>query len=199
MMDARSVEDAHAVVTIDKEGDIDLECRFPDGTKLLRVSSKILSLASPVMRKLLGSGFRESLNSSARRYVPLPEDDGEALLLVCSVVHYQTEAESALLGVDALAKVATLVDKYDMSKALRTWSTGWLAEAVESATPETFDSLLRSAYWLDDATSFSKVSWKIICNHIGPFNSAPENHPNSVIPDMCGMVEPLGSMLLIRN
>ena len=42
----------------------------------------------------------------------MPEDNGEALSLVCSEVHYHTETESAPLGVDALENVTTLVDKY---------------------------------------------------------------------------------------
>ena len=188
-MDSQSVEDAITVVAIDDDGDTDLECRFADGTKLLRVSSKVLCLASPVMKKLFTSGFRESVDPSPRRCVPLPEDNGEALLLVCSVVHYHTETDSPSLSVDALENVATLVDKYDMSKTIQTWSAGWLEGALESATPKTLDSLLQSAYLLDDAKSFSKVSWKIICNHIGPFISAPKSSTASVMPDINGTVE----------
>ena len=191
MMDSQSIEDANAVVVIDEDGDTDLECKFADGTKLLRVSSKVLSLASPVMKKLFTSGFREGVDPSPRRCVPLPEDNGEALLLVCSVVHHHAEIESGLLGVDALENVATLVDKYDMSKTLRTWSACWLEGALESVTPGTFDSLLRSAYLLDDSKSFSKVSWKIICNRIGPFISASKSSITSIMPDICGTVEPL--------
>ena len=129
------MENANAVVTIDEEGDANLECQFADGIKLLRVSSKVLSLASPVMRKLFSSGFREGVDASPKRCIPLPEDKGEAVLLVCNAVHYHAEAESALLDVDALGNVAALVDKYDMSKTLWTWSTDWLASALKSATP----------------------------------------------------------------
>ena len=59
------IDHASRTVGIDDDGDIDLECSFPGGAKPLRVSSRVLSMASPVFKRMFVSRFRESMDSSS--------------------------------------------------------------------------------------------------------------------------------------
>ena len=70
--------------------------------ELIRTSSKVLSLASPVFASMLGTHFAEgqsllekgSLENSAvsPTEVTLPDDDPEAMILFCDTIHYKKHA-----------------------------------------------------------------------------------------------------------
>lgn len=72
---------------IDPDGDVYL---CTDKFKLL-VSSKVLSVASPVFQKLFGPHFAEGSQVSSTRpgSVLLSEDNAEALVALCQILHYQ--------------------------------------------------------------------------------------------------------------
>ena len=75
MTASNSLQDPGAVLEIDEDGDVHLEIQLASGQKLVRVSAKILSMASPGSKKMLSSKFREGVNqlqSLERPLVPLP-------------------------------------------------------------------------------------------------------------------------------
>jgi hypothetical protein len=104
----------------------------------------------------------------------LPEDIGEVLSFVCSILHFHAEGTPTELSVDTLADVATLANGYDMSRALEPWSSRWLEQAGESAPRESLTVMMRIAYLLDDVRAFSDISWKIMCDQVGPFQNVAE-------------------------
>jgi hypothetical protein len=121
-----SSEDVGTVIEIDEDEDVHMEVQLAAGHKLVRVSSKILIVASPIFKKMLSSKFREGINqlqSSEMPPAPLPEDHGEAIIVICRAVHYRTEEIPEILPMDTLVDAAVFCDKYDMSRALRTWSS----------------------------------------------------------------------------
>ena len=114
-------------IEIDAAGDLWLEM---DSRKLL-VSSKILSLASPVFNAMLNSKFREGQNAtSGPRTITLPDDDVDAMTVVCHALHHMTHRVPVHLISTKLNTLAILCDKYGCVQAMKPWSRTWLSPIV---------------------------------------------------------------------
>ena len=83
-----------------------------------------------------------------------------------------------------------LADKYDMSRSLQAWTSQWMERAMQSGACDDVDELLRTAYCLDSVGAFSRISWKLICDHEGPFHSSGENEDVPGLPSLQGMADP---------
>ncbi|KAK5162773.1 uncharacterized protein LTR77_011204 [Saxophila tyrrhenica] len=94
------------------------------------VSSKVLSLASPVFAALLGPKFREgnelAQSSDEPLEIPLPDDDATGLAILFGVLHYTTDHDTVTLP--ELAATSRLVDKYQCQNAFRHVSGHWLED-----------------------------------------------------------------------
>ena len=119
-------------VDLDPDGDLILLAGL-DEQQAIRVCSKVLRLASPVFAALSNPRYAEGqalsqadLNCSTVPTISLPEDDFEAMVLICKVIHFQYTLDLKLLTLPLLQKVAVLCDKYDLSRALASWSRGAL-------------------------------------------------------------------------
>ena len=176
----RSTEGVVSLTTIDPDGDVVLKTFRPDGGKHVRVSRHILSLASPVFAKMFNSKFREGLDqhqASPPHPLALPDDDGNAVEVVCNALHYRMEEVPTSLSVECLVNVGIFVDKYDLARALAHLSSTWFRNILESPAADDHDHdhdhdhdrLLFAAYRLDIPEAFSTISWKIICDQVGPF------------------------------
>ena len=111
-------------VDADPNGDTEVILMMKNTEKhSIRVSSKVLSLASPVFAALLGPNFAEG-NVSASvpelRKVILPEDDPMAMTWIFWALHFHQRATSEV-ELKLLEKIATVCDRYDLSRALRSW------------------------------------------------------------------------------
>jgi hypothetical protein len=163
------------MVEVDEDGDVVLETNQPENKRRFRVSSKVLSLASPVLRKMFHSQFKEAMEirkAPSPVCIELSDDDGEALFLVCGALHYRTNTMPEVLPIDTLVKVSILSDKYDMSAGLSGWSSTWVKKSMRSACNQgDFEDLLCAAYSLDAAEIFFEVSWKAICDQQGSFRT----------------------------
>ena len=113
----------------DPNGDVILLVGTED-PQSIRASSKILSLASPVFAAMLGPNFLEgSKLSTVQPYqLHLPEDDAEAIVWLCLVLHYRREIDDRI-SFSLLEKLAFICDKYDCARALSSWSKEWLHTA----------------------------------------------------------------------
>ena len=136
--------------------------------ELIRTSSKVLSLASPVFARMLGTHFAEgqsllekgSLGNSAvsPTEVTLPDDDPEAMILFCDTIHYKQHA-TPVIAFPLLAKMASLSDKYDCSVALSSVSDIWLSNFRGSKEGEDcYVRMLWISYALGNHRVFSKIS-----------------------------------------
>ena len=117
---------------VDPAGDLNLLVGQEGNQMSIRVSSKVLSLASPVFATMFGSRYLEGhvLSKQARFSIPsfpLPDEDPEAMTWFCRAVHLQLNAnERGMTTVDLSVRIAALCDKYDASTALSGWSQFWL-------------------------------------------------------------------------
>lgn len=150
----------------------------------IRASSKILSLASPVFAAMLGPNFLEgSKLSSIQPYqLHLPEDDAEAIIWLCLILHYRRDIDDRV-SFELLEKLALICDKYDCSSALSSWSKEWLhtANIVLRFPPDqaNYERLLYISYLFRAHESFW-ISSKIFLTDGLPSNSGAANRPYSL-------------------
>lgn len=72
----------------DPDGDIQLEITDGAASNSIRVSSHMLTLASPVFKRMLTSEFREGqLPQYGPRIISLREDSPDAMTLICHAMH----------------------------------------------------------------------------------------------------------------
>ena len=145
--------------------------------EVIRASSKVLSLASPVFARMLGPHFAEGQSLSEKgslansavspTEVTLPDDDPEAMVLFCDTIHFKRHARPDI-AFPLLTKVASLSDKYEISLALSSMSEVWLSNLKGSKEGEScFVRMLWISYALGNHRVFSKISREMIhmCSH----------------------------------
>ena len=159
---------------VDPDGDLYLEI---EDLKLL-VSSKVLSLASPVFSTMFKSRFKESLanhQGPEKPTVTLREDDATTMELICWVLHHRADKVPEMLGEGMLVEVAEHCDKYDCAAALKGWVTTWIWGPYHDLDVDNQECshVLFAAYVFDKAEAFSFMSLSVIMQQVGPFEWLP--------------------------
>ncbi|KAE8337848.1 hypothetical protein BDV24DRAFT_177204 [Aspergillus arachidicola] len=115
----------------------------------IQVSAKHLILASPVFKKILTGGWKESVTYLQKGSVEITAEswDIEALLILLRVIHGQQYHVPRKLTLEMLAKVAVLVDYYDCKESVYIWSTIWV-DALEEKIPKTYSRDLLLWLWI---------------------------------------------------
>jgi hypothetical protein len=163
------------LVEIDPDGDVILEFTRSDGTTHLLVSSRVLSLASPVFARMFRSQFKEGLtrnqsSSGSLPIIPLPEDNEEAFKIICMAFHHRhTNQTSECLSAECLTNIATISDKWDFTTAMAHSAEFWL-QRVNTSLSEDLIQYLLVAYILDAPHAFARLSWLVILNQAGPYS-----------------------------
>jgi hypothetical protein len=179
-------EDEATTVKIDPNGDVLLEIPLEQGKTRLLVSSHCLGLASPVFSTMFNSRMKEGINNrppSLTPYpLPLPEDDPEAMTLLCNIIHHRVVDIPRNPSLTCLKKLAVLCNKYDCLSICSAWGELWLAARMEPSLANEFNELLCVAYILDIPEAFSRISWKILEAQRGSFVSLPGLTDHELIP-----------------
>ncbi|KAH8702859.1 hypothetical protein GQ44DRAFT_631114, partial [Phaeosphaeriaceae sp. PMI808] len=108
------------------------------------VSSRHLVLASPWFRRTLTRGeFIEALKdpSDGRYHIQANDWDEEALLILLNVFHVRTRQVPATVSLEMLAKIAVLVDYYELESAevMERDARDWIAHVRRSvAIPSSY-------------------------------------------------------------
>ncbi|KAK3652961.1 hypothetical protein LTR56_004909 [Elasticomyces elasticus] len=147
------------VADIDRNGDVMLVCGAgSEREKRLRVSSTVLSAGSPVFKAMFSPRFEGQALQTAEPYleVPLPEDDGEAMEIMCEVLHHRNDRvpKSADGQEHLIANVAELCDKYDCLEALKPTSRCWLNPIKETENVSGRRHLMTAAYFFHDDEAY---------------------------------------------
>ena len=125
---------AQKINIICAEGDILLRGAEEGSQDLLLVSSLVLSKASDSFSKILHTPRVPKLQSFAfTNEVRLPEDDGDALFIICNILHGRDRFVPKTLPLETLTKVARSCSKHQLSNALLAWSPKWLDHAFNTA------------------------------------------------------------------
>ncbi|KAL4912351.1 hypothetical protein BDW62DRAFT_216437 [Aspergillus aurantiobrunneus] len=105
----------------------------------IQVSAKHLILASPVFKKILTGGWKESVTYLQKGSVEITAEswDVEALLILLRIIHCQYYQIPRKLTLEMLAKVALLADYYDCREAVDILGHIWI-NALEENVPLTY-------------------------------------------------------------
>lgn len=203
------------VIEIDGNGDVvfELSSTEPADVKThLLVSSKALSLVSPVLEKVCAWETRvlqskvllasESLatlvpenrptsKSQTPPVIALPEDDTESFTLLCKIIHHQMYGVPKALKPDSIAKFASMCHKYDCIEAVSHSTFRWFQTmAIGSYNAEELSKLLFAAFVLDMPHAFEKIAARILLIHKGPFLQLPGFTDHDLAPPiMLGMLK----------
>lgn len=95
-----------------------------------QVSSKHLSLNSPVFKAMLGSGFKEAtaLQSNGKVEIPLPEDCHEALKVILNAIYGKSHLLPTAPTPKLLSNIAMVLDKYRFPPIFKHFKALWFDE-----------------------------------------------------------------------
>lgn len=136
---------------------------------------QIMANASPVFRSMLQPGrFAEgqSLPNAEPFVIPLPDDNPQALVILCDVFHLRSsEVPVKHMTSDTMAEIATLADKYDCAAAVQPWPTLWLAEMMSRKELQDYQSLslaevskwIHISCQLGLAKQFTRLTSALVC------------------------------------
>ncbi|KAF7593478.1 hypothetical protein BBP40_011484 [Aspergillus hancockii] len=158
------------IQVIDPEGDIIIECG--GNGDMFRVSSKILSTASPVFYVMFKPHFKEGAAMVAGSIEPvviaLPEDDPVAFLTLCSI---------------CMENLAVLVDKYQCRGAVVALGSVWLSKSARGLHVASMCQLLLFAYVLDLPSKFLAISKEILFAYTRSFTDLALLREHCLFPD----------------
>lgn len=156
-------------IDADPEGDLVLSIGSKE-QQPIRVSSKVLKLASPVFAALLSPRFAEGCvlpeadtSKSTISTIPFPEDDCVAMVWIFHALHHNQDPITGRLAFSLFKAIAVLCDKYDLSRALYAWTYYWLDRCgppavAHSSSLEMLWVLcalnLESAFWIESRFLF---------------------------------------------
>lgn len=143
------------------EGDIILQVRNRTN---LRVCSQVLRLNSTVFSAMLGKDWAEGkaligATAGAPCCLNLPEDDAEAMKLLCLVLHSRSYTLGEHPSPSAFLQYAEVTDKYNCAKAAKLFSDACF-HRFERMGParmslQEYAMILQAAVRLDNATAFT--------------------------------------------
>ncbi|KAK5738419.1 hypothetical protein LTR17_005947 [Elasticomyces elasticus] len=161
------------IVDVDPAGDViwfaALALRARRAVYRLRVSSTALSLGSPVFKAMLSVRFKEGteLALNSRIDIPLPDDDGEAMNILCNVLHHRNKVVlDNWPQTDMMVKVAILSDKYDCTEAMMPTTRCWLSPPTKTGNLISRRDLMTAAYYFHDNKAFATYGRWLIYDFI---------------------------------
>jgi hypothetical protein len=131
-----------------------LELESPKSQKEIHmlVSSKHLMLASPVFKAMLQhNNFKEgdTLRSSGKAKVELPDDDPAALRILLDIIHGRVRQVPRQVNLKIMTELSVIVDKYQMLEVVELYVELWMS-TLKSSVPTFFTADLLA--WLN-------ISW----------------------------------------
>ena len=178
---------------VDPTGDITLSLHnSQDGRQTqssIRVSSKVLSLASPVFAAMLSPNFAEgqglgNTNSPEIPAINLHDDNAEAMLWLCKTLHFKQDLNVAI-DFSLLKELAILCDKYELTSVLYSWSHAWFQHWPGSLHGNDKQAeMLWISYALGNEKCFWRTSRDIMQSSTTEELAALKNNPLSLmLPD----------------
>lgn len=103
------------------------------------LSSRHLSLASPVLKAMLSGAWSEGMRDESDGLFRLHAEDwdSEALVIVMNAVHGRWSLVPRTVSLEILAKIATIVDYYDIREALQLILSHWMEGFTAWSVPRT--------------------------------------------------------------
>lgn len=161
-------------------GDIVLIVGQDEKQKSLRVSSHMLRAASKTLSVMFGPIFQEgqNLDVHAPKPIPLPDDDAEAMELVCRVIHLQNDSIPNKLDTDKVLRIAKLVDKYALHRTIYLAADRWLQPPQPPAIMD-LGKLMFAADLMNHDPGFRRITKALLYDTNGPYHPIAYNFPEA--------------------
>lgn len=117
------------------------------------VSSRHLTLASPVFRTMLDGPFEKVYLASGRQQITASDWDVDAMVILLDIIHGHNKAVPRSLKLPTLARIATIVDYYECHEIVEVFGEIWLLSSEDGW--DTGALGLGSMLWLLVAWTFS--------------------------------------------
>lgn len=145
---------------IDPNGDVILLVKGPTSAARFLVSSKILSMASPMFTNLFSPKFSEGaqMASCSCPTISLYEDDSAAMRTIISILHFRGPPQGDAMSAENFAMLAIHCDKYDCVRALSPWTFKWFNDLRSITNAKDYGYLLLAAHFFRSSDEFSRVS-----------------------------------------
>lgn len=186
------------VIQLDPSGDRRALVGAGECQKTVVVSSKALSLASPVWRAMLhprNGVWKESLVDAE---ISFADDDPEACMTLLYITHFQFSKLPQFMDFHQILNIAILCDKYDTVSLVRPWLDKWQAKSLASAGKPGYEKYLFIAWVVGNAELFNKIANRLVHElSVGEqgqcVNSLGEAIENNMPPGLVGMCFQTGS------
>jgi hypothetical protein len=125
-----------AVINVHSHGDIILDVGSGFKVRSIRVSSGVLTATSSFFVELFSANLRENAvpcTAADPKHVPMVDDEPEAVLHLCNLLHYRSEQVRLATG-KGLLDLALLCDKYDCKAPVKLWMDSRIGVYFRSAT-----------------------------------------------------------------
>lgn len=122
---------------------------FDENCFYIQVSAKHLIFASPVFKRILTGGWKESIAYLQKGSVEITAEDWdiEAFLVVLHAIHGKYKDISRKLTLEMLAKVAVIADYYECKESLYLITDVWI-NSMEERIPTTYSRDLILWLWV---------------------------------------------------
>lgn len=170
----------------DPEGDLQLNIKSDAKTvyRSLRVSSKVLKLASPVFCAMFASPFKEGrlLRDTSDPSIDVVEEYPPAMELTLRILHHQVDHMPSTLKPRELAEVALQSDKYFCTAAVGPWILYRYGRLHAGATTEEYGYAMLASY-IFRSQNFRTITMEAV-KHLSPgFSSTFQRHkPLRLLP-----------------
>ena len=127
----------------------------------LRVSSKVLSLASPAFAAMVSPKWSDNANkasSSEPQHILLPADNSSPMEWICQILHFRKDI-STNKDVPFLVSVARICDKYDLESPIKTWAGLHLQSLKITAFHARQDADLTGLMYISFVFHDSEIFW----------------------------------------
>jgi hypothetical protein len=163
---ATSQEELTSAVNVDiAEGGKVVLIVGPEERRLC-VSVSSLKNVSKVFHTTFGPHFSEGQNlgdiSSGPKEVQMPEDNADAIEIICSMMHFCNVPQE--VGLDLMLHIAIAADKFDCSIVLQHASMLWLDLKKPKNLAE-LARLMAASYILNNSKTFSQVTLAMAFGH----------------------------------
>jgi hypothetical protein len=185
-------------VDIAAEGDVILVLQ----QTRLRVSSVILSSASPVFKTMFGPNFAEGhgrRSAEEPKEIPCPDDDDAATIRLCRLIHHQYDhrdvsfcavdatPESTTQHAEEFLALAILADKYGCTDMVRAIGGSMFADLRSSSlcsifTAETLVTLAAASYAMADCYLFALFTRRLGLDYAMSYSQLTKHHALAILP-----------------
>lgn len=143
----------------------------------LRVSKYALSMASPVLKAAFAAAANKTENEvdqkEPKNVVSVADDDGDAMYILCNILHLRNDKLPARILPDLLCKIACLAHKYQCVVAAGRATLQWFDQLYASKKPGDIWKIIEAAYLLDEAMFFARFTARWVLEQSLHFRLVP--------------------------